>query len=82
MRLDFPPFDGDDLHGWLYKVKQFFAFHNTLPQHHFSLVSFHMIGKALVWFQDVDELGLLIRWDEFVNILLIRIGPSSYGVTH
>lgn len=78
VQLDFPLFDGDDTHGWLYEVKQFFAFHSTLPQHHLRLVSFHMTGKALVWFEVLDESGLLNEWDEFVNALLIRFGPSTY----
>ncbi|XP_042946164.1 uncharacterized protein LOC122279545 [Carya illinoinensis] len=78
VRIDFPTFDGDDPQGWLYKVKQFFAFHNTLPHHRLRLVSFHMVGKALVWFQGLDESGLLTEWDDFVNALLICFGPSSY----
>ncbi|XP_041028991.1 uncharacterized protein LOC121268795 [Juglans microcarpa x Juglans regia] len=78
VRLAFPVFNGDDPHGWLYKVNQFFTFHNTLPQHRLRLVSFHVEGKALVWFQDLDESGLLIGWEEFVTALLLRFGPSSY----
>ncbi|KAF5465151.1 hypothetical protein F2P56_015182 [Juglans regia] len=78
IRLDFPTFNGGDPHGWLYKVNQFFSFHNTLPQHHLRLASFHMEGKALVWFQGLDESGLLTSWEEMVKIMLIRFGPSSY----
>ncbi|XP_041016312.1 uncharacterized protein LOC121258850 [Juglans microcarpa x Juglans regia] len=78
VRLAFPVFNGDDPHGWLYKVNQFFTFHNTLPQHRLRLMSFHVEGKALVWFQDLDESGLLIGWEEFVTALLLRFGPSSY----
>ncbi|XP_035543593.1 uncharacterized protein LOC118347680 [Juglans regia] len=78
IRLDFPTFNGGDPHGWLYKVNQFFSFHNTLPQHRLRLASFHMEGKTLVWFQDLDESGVLTSWDEFVKVLLLRFGPSSY----
>lgn len=78
VRLDFPVFGGEDPHGWLYKVNQFFTFHNTLPQHRLRLVSFHVAGRALVWFRDMDESGLLCGWEEFVKALLIRFGPSSY----
>ncbi|KAF5480102.1 hypothetical protein F2P56_000872 [Juglans regia] len=77
VRLEFPVFDGEDPHAWLYKVKQFFTFHNTLPEHRLRLVSFHMVGKALIWFQGLDESGLLGEWEEFVNALLIRFGPCS-----
>lgn len=75
IRLDFPVFNGNDSHGWLYKVNQFFTFHNTLPHHRLRLVSFHREGKALVWFQDLDESSGLTRWDEFVNALISQIWP-------
>ncbi|KAG2666849.1 hypothetical protein I3843_15G081700 [Carya illinoinensis] len=78
LRLDFPIFTGDNPLGWLYKVNQFFSFHNTLPQHRLRLVSFHVEGKALVWFQDLDESGVLSTWEAFVQALLLRFGPSSY----
>ncbi|XP_042952297.1 uncharacterized protein LOC122289392 [Carya illinoinensis] len=77
IQLEFPTFDGNDAHAWLYKVKQFFTFHNTLPEHRLRLVSFHMVRKALIWFQRLDESGLLGEWEEFVNALLIWFGPCS-----
>ncbi|KAF5480441.1 hypothetical protein F2P56_001190 [Juglans regia] len=77
VRLDFPVFDGEDPHAWLYKIKQFFIFHNTLPEHRLRLVSIHMAGKALIWFQGLDESGLLGEWEEFVHALLICFGPCS-----
>lgn len=43
------------------------------------LVLFHMEGRALVWFQDLSEYGGLTSWEEFVKVLLIRFGPSSYN---
>lgn len=50
-----------------------------MPQHRLRLVLFHVVGKALVWFQDLDESGVLTGWDEFLNALLMRFGPSSYN---
>lgn len=60
IKLDYPIFSGEDPNGWLFKISQFVAFHNTLPQHRLTLVSFNMKGKALTWFQDLDELGVLV----------------------
>lgn len=37
-----------------------------------------MEGKALVWFQGLDESGILTGWEEFVRALLVRFGPSRY----
>lgn len=44
VRLEFPTFHGEEPLGWLYKVNQFFTFHNTPIQHRMRLVSFHMKG--------------------------------------
>lgn len=50
IRLEFLAFLGVDLASWLHKVQQFFSFNNILPQHKLKLASFHMDGKALVYF--------------------------------
>lgn len=39
------------------------------------MASFHMEGEALVWFQDVDEVGQFPTWDAFLQALLTRFGP-------
>ncbi|KAF5466832.1 hypothetical protein F2P56_016722, partial [Juglans regia] len=78
IRLDFPVFHGDNPHGWLFKVNHFFTYHNTLPQHKLRLVSLHMEGKALVWFQDLEESGTINSWEAFVKALVIRFGPTTY----
>lgn len=78
IQLDFPTFNGENPNAWLYKVNQFFSFHNTLPQHRLCLISFHMKGKALTWFQNLDESSLLGDWDTYVKALLLRFGPNYY----
>lgn len=50
VRLDFPKFNGEDPSGWVYRADQFFNYHQTNPHHRVLLASFHMEGKALVWF--------------------------------
>jgi hypothetical protein len=30
------------------------------------MVSFHMEGEALVWFQDADKAGLFPTWEDFL----------------
>ncbi|XP_042972766.1 uncharacterized protein LOC122304569 [Carya illinoinensis] len=37
-----------------------------------------MEGKALVWFQDLEESGKLNTWEAFVKALLMRFGPTTY----
>ena len=78
VRLDFPKFNGDNPNGWIYRANQFFSYHQTNPLHRILLASFHMEGKALVWFQDIEAAGGLNSWDGFVRALQTRFGGSPY----
>ncbi|KAJ0008031.1 hypothetical protein Pint_30812 [Pistacia integerrima] len=69
VRLDFPKFNGEDPSGWVYRVNQFFNYHQTNPHHRVLLASFHMEGKALVWFQDIKAAGGISSWEGFVRAL-------------
>jgi hypothetical protein len=39
------------------------------------MVSFHMEGEALVWFQDANEAGQFPTWEAFLQALLTRFDP-------
>lgn len=78
VRLDFPKFNGEDPSGWVYRADQFFNYHQTNPHHRVLLASFHMEGKALVWFQDIEAAGGISSWEGFVRALQTRFGSSPY----
>ena len=78
IRLEFPRFNGDDHIGWVYKANQFFNFHNSPAQHRLFIASFHMEGKAITWYQELEETGILTSWEAFIKALQIRFGTSSY----
>ena len=78
VRLDFPKFNGDNPSGWIYRANQFFNYHQTNPLHRILLASFHMEGKALVWFQDIEAAGGLNSWEGFVRALQTRFRGSPY----
>ncbi|KAA8535119.1 hypothetical protein F0562_030122 [Nyssa sinensis] len=76
IRLDFSKFDGEEPNDWIYRVTQFFTYHQTNPYHRVLLASFHMEGKALTWFQDLEASGGITSWEGFTQSLLTRFGPS------
>lgn len=78
VRLDFPKFNGDNPSWWVYQDNQFFNYHQTNQHHKNLLASFHMEGKALVWFQDIEVAGGFNSWEGFVHELQIRFGASPY----
>ena len=50
MKLDVPHFDGLDPFGWIFKINQFFAYHETLEADKLTITSFYMERPALAWF--------------------------------
>lgn len=55
-----------------------FYYHQTPLTHCLLLASYHMEGQALIWFQDLEDSGVLKSWEVFVQALLMRFGPSAY----
>jgi len=78
VRLDFPRFDGEDPETWCCRAEQFFEYYSTPMEHRLSISSFHMDGKALVWFRELRASNPAIPWAEFVRSMQIRFGRSSY----
>jgi len=78
MWLDFPKFHGEDPSGRVYRANQFFNYHQTNLHHKVLLASFHMEGKALVWFQDIEAAGGISSYEGFVRALQTRFGSSLY----
>jgi hypothetical protein len=37
-----------------------------------------MEGKAITWYQELEETEILTSWEAFVKALQIRFGTSSY----
>jgi hypothetical protein len=73
--LDFPH---EDPEGWCYRASQFFEYYVIPDQQRFTIASFHMEGRALVWFQELRSGNGLTTWNEFLKALQARFGTGSY----
>ena len=51
MKLEVPRFDGTEPLGWIFKINQYFEYHNTPDKDRLTIASFYMEGRALAWFQ-------------------------------
>lgn len=76
--LDFSKFHGHDPMGWVYCATQFFASHQTNPHLRVLFASFHMEGKALIWFQDLEASDSITSWEGFIQALQTQFGPIAY----
>jgi hypothetical protein len=78
MKFNFPHFDGEDPKTWSCRAGQFFDYYCTPDKQRLSISSFHVVGKALSWFQELKASGSLSSWDEFLRAMRIRFGKGSY----
>lgn len=51
MKLEFPRFNGKHLSGWLFKAKQYFAYHQVPEAQWLIVASLNIEGDALEWYQ-------------------------------
>ncbi|XP_020229578.1 uncharacterized protein LOC109810500 [Cajanus cajan] len=78
IKFDLPSFNGDDALDWIFKITQFFEFHQTPPEQHTQISSFYLEGPALAWYQWMHNNGLLTSWDAFLRALELRFAPSKF----
>jgi hypothetical protein len=78
VHLDSPHFNGEDTETWCCRAEQFFDYYNTPEEHRLSLSSFHMDGRALIWFRELRSSHPVLSSDAFVRALQIRFGRGSY----
>ncbi|KAL4179271.1 hypothetical protein AMTRI_Chr13g86450 [Amborella trichopoda] len=71
IHLDFPHCDGSDPAGWIYKVEQFFSYHQTPIEQRLMISSSHLEGNALQWLRWMDKAGAVTEWQEFTRALEI-----------
>ncbi|XP_071685220.1 uncharacterized protein [Lolium perenne] len=76
-KLEFPVYDGkEDPLPWLTRVEQFFTGQGTVDDGRTWLASYHLTGKAILWYRElVTERGSEPPWDDFTKALNKRFGP-------
>lgn len=78
VKLDFPRFCGQDPSAWIYRVNQYFTYHQTPMMQNVFIASSHMDDEALMWFQDATEAGAFPLCEEIVEAIQVRYGSSAY----
>ncbi|XP_061968341.1 uncharacterized protein LOC133691764 [Populus nigra] len=78
LKLSFPRFDGSEPTGWVYKAEQYFEFQAIDSAQQVQLASFHLDGIALQWHRWLTKFRGPLLWNEFVQALLQRFGPTDY----
>lgn len=78
MKLDVPRFDGSNAHGWIFKISQFFTYHQTLEEDRITIASFYLDGPALAWYQWMHRNQQIVSWTQFLTALKTRFALTAY----
>lgn len=79
LKLDIPSFDGYDPHGWIFKITQFFDYHETPEKERITIALFYLDGVALAWYQWMHCNGKIHSWSHFLQALEMRFAPTTYN---
>lgn len=78
LRLELPRFDGTDAIGWLFRIQEYFDFHEIPEEQRLWIVALNLEGKASDWYQCMKTNKLLTTWSDFLNAVRKHFGPSQF----
>ena len=75
-KRDFPAFEGEDVHKWLYKCNQYFEIEEVPDAEKLKLASYYLDDMALYWHQNFmrSNGGRVVGWNEYVEAICGRFG--------
>ena len=77
IRIDVPRFEGGDPQGWIFKIQQYFDFHNAVEDQRLQIAPLYFDRKALAWYQWCQKNTKIESWTAFLKYLQVRFGPSE-----
>ena len=77
IRIDVPRFGNGDPQGWIFKIQQYFNFHNASEKQRLQIAPLYFDGKALAWYQWLHKNTKILSWTNFLHSLQVRFGPSE-----
>jgi hypothetical protein len=78
MKIDVPRFNDTDALGWIFKINQFFAYHDTPELECLTVASFYLEVPALGWFQWMSSKGQISSLSALLQALEACFAPSQY----
>nr|GEU49498.1 ribonuclease III domain-containing protein [Tanacetum cinerariifolium] len=77
-KLEFPKFYGDDVKGWMFRIKQFITLDGVQDGDRIKMVSIHLFDQALTWhLQFIKTDGEAVAWDVYEATILQRFGAIN-----
>nr|GEV25304.1 ankyrin repeat-containing protein [Tanacetum cinerariifolium] len=82
LQLKMPLLDGEDSHGWIYKVERYFEVQDIQPREQPRAAVLCMEGQALSWFRWSEARSPFRSWDGLKRRLLERFQLSQEGTLY
>ncbi|XP_052877203.1 uncharacterized protein LOC128283843 [Gossypium arboreum] len=72
-KMEFSTYDGvGDPLGWLKRCENFFGNQRTNEEDKVNLASFHLLGEAQLWFDQIEEEEANLDWERFRECCHVR----------
>lgn len=78
LKLEFPRFDGKNIHEWIFHAEQFFGYYDTLDSDRLTISSVHLYKDVVPGYQMMQRSNPFQSWLEFTYALELDFGPSIY----
>lgn len=76
-KIDFPYFDGNRVHEWIFKCERYFELDDTPTEMKVSITSEYLSGLAMEWHYTFIKNRVLqgpMSWSEYTDAMMIRFG--------
>ncbi|GAU11620.1 hypothetical protein TSUD_346120 [Trifolium subterraneum] len=78
VKLEFPRFDGSNVHEWIFRAEQFFDYYDTPDHDRLTISSVHLDKDVVPWYQMMQRTHPFTSWIELTRALELDFGPSIY----
>ncbi|CAJ2644751.1 unnamed protein product [Trifolium pratense] len=78
VKLEFPRFDGTNVHEWIFRAEQLFDYYETPDPDRLTIASVHLDKDVVPWYQMVQRTTPFQSWIDFTRALELDYGPSIY----
>ncbi|GAU25498.1 hypothetical protein TSUD_218700 [Trifolium subterraneum] len=78
VKLEFPRFDGTNVHEWIFRAEQFFDYYDTPDLDRLTMSSVHLDKDVVPWYQMMQRTHPFTSWIELTRALELDFGPSIY----
>ena len=75
LKLEIPPFSGEDLDSWIRKAEKYFSFYQSNEREKLEAATVSFEGEAEMWFDWEEQNGTMRNWYNLKKLIHGRFWP-------